>query len=140
MFTQVIIPPTVFRELRQPNTPQAVCEWALSLPPWASVQAPETIDLSLSIDAGELEAICLALEINATALLIDDLAGRTAAIQCGLVVVGTVGLIERAAALGLLNLTKTIDQLRQTNARIHPDLIREALRRDAARKERPPTA
>jgi len=26
LFTQVLIPPTVFRELQQPNTPQAVRE------------------------------------------------------------------------------------------------------------------
>jgi len=85
-----------------------------------------------------MEAICLAREIQASALLIDDLAGRNAAVQCGLVVIGTVGLLENAAARGLLDLPKAMDRLRQTNARIHPDLIREALRRDAARKHTPP--
>jgi predicted nucleic acid-binding protein len=140
LFTQVVIPPTVFHELQQPNTPQAAREWTSSLPSWARVQAPSTLDLSLSVDAGELEAICLAREIKASALLIDDLAGRTAAVQCGLVVIGTVGLLEKAAARGLLDLPKAMDRLRQTNARIHPDLIREALRRDTARKQIRPTA
>lgn len=130
LFTQVVIPPTVFRELQQPNTPQAVREWARSLPTWVRVQAPHSLDLTLSVDAGELEAICLAREIKSSALLIDDLAGRTAAIRCG--------LLENAAARGLLDLPKAMDRLRQTNARIHPDLIREALGRDAARKQTPP--
>ena len=137
LFTQVVIPPMVFRELQQPNTPQAVREWARSLPTWVRVQAPHSLDLTLSIDAGELEAICLAREIKASALLIDDLARRTAAVQCGLVVIGTVGLLENAAARGLLDLPRAMDRLRQTNARIHPDLIRDALGRDAARKWRP---
>ncbi len=140
MFTQVVIPPIVLRELQQPNTPQAIRDWARSLPSWVRIQAPRSLDLSLSVDAGEMEAICLAREIKATALLIDDLAGRTAAVQCGLVVVGTVGLLERAAALGLLDLTEAMGRLRRTNARIHQDLIREALRRDAARRQAPPKA
>jgi len=140
LFTQVVIPPTVFLELQQPNTPQAAREWAGALPAWARVQAPHKLDLSLRVDAGELEAICLAREINASALLIDDLAGRIAAIQCGLVVIGTVGLLENASARGLLNLPEAMERLRQTNARIHPDLIRDALRRDAARKQAPPSS
>jgi len=135
LFDQVFLPPAVFRELRQPNTPQPIREWAQSLPSWARVQAPYTLDLSLSVDAGELEAICLAREIKASALLIDDLAGRNAAVQCGVAVIGTVGLLEAAASRGLLDLPQAMDRLRQTNARIHPDLIREALRRDAARKK-----
>ena len=72
LFTQVVIPPTVFRELQQPNTPHAVREWACSLPTWVRVQAPHTLDLTLSVDAGELEAICLAREIKASALLIGE--------------------------------------------------------------------
>jgi predicted nucleic acid-binding protein len=135
LFAQVVLPPAVFHELQQPNTPQPVREWAGSLPAWARVQAPQTLDHSLSVDAGEMEAICLAREINASAILIDDFAGRTAASQCGLAVIGTVGLLERAASRGLLDLQEAMDRLQQTNARIHPDLIREALRRDAARKK-----
>jgi len=70
--------PTVFRELQQPNTPPAVREWAAALPPWVTVQTPKSIDLVLDVDAGELEAICLAQEIKAAAVLMDDRAGRNA--------------------------------------------------------------
>ncbi len=48
LFSQVVIPPTVFRELQQPNTPAPVREWANSLPNWASVQTPKTINLKPS--------------------------------------------------------------------------------------------
>ena len=135
LFRQVVIPPTVFRELQQPNTPPQVQQWARSLPAWAAVQAPKTLDLSLDIDAGELEAICLAREIKAAAVLMDDRAGRSAAVHCGLAVIGTIGLLQQAAARGMLALPDAMERLRKTNARLDPELIRAALERDKARKQ-----
>ena len=55
LLRQVVIPPTVFRELQQANTPRLVREWARSLPAWAVVQAPKTLNLALDVDMGELE-------------------------------------------------------------------------------------
>jgi predicted nucleic acid-binding protein len=137
LFSQVVIPPTVFRELQQPNTPPLVRQWVRSLPPWAAVQAPKTLDLALDVDAGELEAICLAREIKAAAVLMDDRAGRSAAIHCGIAVIGTVGLLEQAAVRGFLELPQAMERLRQTNARLDPDLIDAAIARDKARKQTP---
>jgi predicted nucleic acid-binding protein len=97
LFRQVLIPPIVFRELQQPNTPPLVRQWAASLPTWVAVQTPKTTTLTLDVDEGELEAICLAQEIHADAVLMDDRAGRNAAIRCGLAVVGTIGVLEQAA-------------------------------------------
>jgi len=135
LFNQVVIPPTVFHELQQPNTPPLVRQWVRSLPPWAAVQAPKALDLALDVDAGELEAICLAREIKADAVLMDDRAGRSAAIHCGLAVIGTIGLLEAAAMRGLLELPQAMERLRQTNARLDPELIHAALERDKARKQ-----
>ena len=135
-FQKVVIPPTVFRELQQANTPLAVREWASVLPPWVAIQTPKSINLVLDVDAGELEAICLAQEIGAAAVLMDDRAGRNAAIRCGLAVIGTIGLLEQAAARRLLDLPQAMERLRQTNARLNPDLVRAALERDKARKSR----
>ena len=135
LFRQVVMPPMVFRELQQPNTPAPVREWARALPAWATVQTPKTVNAALEVDAGEREAISLAQEINAVAVLMDDRAGRGAAMQCGLVVVGTIGLLEQAAALGMLDLPRTVDRLRQTNARLSPELIAAALERDKARRK-----
>ncbi len=135
LFSRVVIPPTVFRELQQPNTPAPVREWANSLPNWASMQTPKAINLVLDVDAGELEAICLAQEIKAAAVLMDDRAGRSAAISCGLAVIGTIGLLEQAAARGFLDLPQAMERLRQTNARLDLELIHAALERDKARKQ-----
>jgi predicted nucleic acid-binding protein len=104
------------------------------LPDWVSVRGPKTINLSLNVDAGELEAICLASEINADAVLMDDRAGRTAALQCGVAVIGTIGLLEQASIMGLLDLPQAFVRLRETNARLAPQLVEAALSRDRIRK------
>jgi len=135
LFRQVVIPSAVFRELQQPNTPPLVRQWAASLPTWIAVQTPKMLNLVLDVDAGELEAICLAQEIKAAAVLMDDRAGRNAAIHCGLAVVGTIGLLEQAAARGLIELPQAMERLRQTNARLDSELIHAALERDKARKK-----
>lgn len=133
LFQRVVIPPKVFAELQQPNTPSLVREWAQKLPTWVALQAPQTLDPTLGVDEGETEAICLAQEIKAAAVLIDDRAGRNAAKRCGLAVVGTIGLLEQAAVRGLLDLPKTLDRLRETNARLDPKLIQAALDRNRMR-------
>ena len=101
----------------------------------AIVQTPKTLNLTLGVDAGEAEAICLAQEIKAAAVLIDDRAGRSAAIHCGLAVIGTIGLLEQAAARGFFDLPQAMERLRQTNARLDPQLIQAALERDKSRKQ-----
>ena len=133
LFERVIIPPTVFVELQHPNTPALVQEWMKSLPAWIAVQKPTSLDPSLNVDAGELEAICLAREIHAAAILIDDRAGRSAAVQYGLPVIGTLGLLESAAMRGWIDLPQVLERLQQTNTRLDPKLVSAALERHKAR-------
>ena len=136
LFNQVLIPPTVYAELVHPNAPLIVSEWARHIPSWVSVQKPKALDLTLNIDRGELEAICLARETNASAILIDDFKGRTVALRCGLLVTGTVGVLEAAAARGWLDLITVMDKLKRTNARLSPAMIQAALERDQIRRQK----
>lgn len=136
LFQQVVIPPAVFQELSSANTPPLVRQWAANLPVWVTVQSPTKLHLKLNVDAGELEAICLAQEIHAAAILMDDRAGRTAAMHCGLAVVGTLGLLEQAALRRLIELPPALARLRQTNIRLDPELIQAALARDLARQQK----
>ena len=117
LFGHLAIPQEVFDELQKPGTPDDVKAFAISRPVWLEVRAISTpIDASLThLDQGEQEAITLALESQATALLIDETKGRRAATRHGLKVVGTLGVLLDAALNGLGDLEGDINKLRQTN-------------------------
>lgn len=134
LFTDVLIPPTVCAELRHANAPPLVKEWARNLPAWVSVKSPVKLDTSIKVDQGELEAICLAREIGAAAVLMDDLKGRNAALRCGLRVTGTLGILEIAASRDWLDLPDAIRKLQQTGARIDARLVAAILERDRQRR------
>ena len=133
LFQEILIPPTVHRELQHQRTPPRVRAWAQSLPAWVKVRAPAVLDDSLNVDEGEKEAICLAREVKAVAILMDDRKGRAEAVRCGLRVAGTIGLLEVAAGRGLLDFAVSIQRLRQTNARLDEELIQAALTRNRPR-------
>ena len=136
LFEKILIPPTVFKELLHANAPEPVKAWASHLPAWVSVKSPSKLDLSIQADQGEVEAICLAREIGAAAILMDDLKGRNAAMSYGLLVTGTLGILEAAALRGMLDLAATIEKLKNTNARLDVRLINAVLEREKARRQR----
>lgn len=74
---------------------------------------PEAIDAQLAgvqLDEGELAALGLALQ-RGTAVLIDELRGRTVAAQLGLTVVGTLGLLLLARERGLIGPLRPLVEL-----------------------------
>ncbi len=119
LYARVIIPQKVYEEIRRPQTPLILRAFADALPSWIEVCAISTqIDISLlTLDQGEQEAITLALELKADALLIDESKGRDAARLHGLQVIGTMRVLYDAAGLGLCELEKAFERLRQTNFR-----------------------
>ena len=97
-FGGVVLPPAVAAELGHPPgrfQPVDVSAW-----PFLSVQTPQNaqgvLDLRSLLDLGESEALVLAEELKADAILIDELVGRQIAMERGFVVVGTLGLLLRA--------------------------------------------
>jgi uncharacterized protein len=127
LYDHVIIPEKVFSELQQPTTPNIVKTIVSSRPSWIEVRAITTpIDASLfHLDRGEQEAITLAIEIQAGALLIDETEGRRSAKLHGLKVVGTLGVLYDAAIGGLCKLDEVFDKLKQTNFRATDDLYQQ---------------
>lgn len=59
----------------------------------------------------------------------DEKLGRAVAIERGLKVIGTIGVIEAGGLKGFLNVPETIERLRKTNFRIDEQLVRELLGR-----------
>jgi predicted nucleic acid-binding protein len=123
LFENIVLAPAVSKELQQTSSPPMVRHWMENPPKWLTVQSAARPDPALGLDKGDVEAICLAREIKATAILADDHAVRTVALRCGLTVVGTLGILEIAAFNGLIDLPKVISTLRQTHARFDPALI-----------------
>ena len=66
---------------------------------------------------GEIEAISLARQLSADLLLMDERDAVATAREMGLRVVGTVGLLERAAHEKLLNLREAFIRLHATASR-----------------------
>jgi len=129
LFGELLIPPAVQAELMRAGTPTKVKAWAAHAPAWFCIQRPAQIVTGLDLDSGETEAISLALEVGADAILIDDRKGRSMASRHGLTLIGTISVLEMAARRGLVTLPEVFDQLRQTNFRASPQLLADALER-----------
>lgn len=129
LYGRVIVPPGVVAELNQERTPSVVREWLSARPEWLQVQAPQAALPSLQdvLGVGEREAIALAAELAADALLMDDRDGRREAERRSLAVLGTLRVLADGAEHGLLNLGAALDRLRQTNFRADEQLLRRLL-------------
>lgn len=126
LFGSVSVPMVAREELDRPLTPAPVREWIEAPPSWLSVlpEPPSDTDIALSaLDDGERGAIALAAEIHADLLLMDDRAGVAAARARGLAVTGTLGLLDRAARRGLIDLAAAFAALQATSFHARPELL-----------------
>lgn len=139
LFTRIVVPQAVFRELQHTKTPQPVKDWIANAPSWLEVKQADAslFTPSKKIGDGEREAIALAIELRADAVLIDDRDGTLEARRQSLIAVGTVNLLERAAEKGLLDLPETLERLSHTSFRLpHSEILDAMLERDRKRKAR----
>lgn len=85
--------------------------------------------LELIVDKGEAETVVLAEELNADAVLIDDLKARKIARLRGLTVIGTIGLLLDAKNKGLVSEVKPLlEELIKKKIRISNELYDHALK------------
>jgi predicted nucleic acid-binding protein len=84
--------------------------------------------LELDIEKGEAEAIVLAKELNAELVLMDERIPREMLKTLGFKVVGTVGILIKAAKEGLLDLKESLDDLRNKGFWLSDDVYELALK------------
>ena len=121
--------PDLFEPVFIPD--EVVFEFGVSLS-WLKVETPSNRALvnalKLSVDAGEAEAISLALEKNCK-IILDDKQARSVARKLGLEIVGTVGMLVRAKQEKLIDSLKSVlDELEDNGFRMSENLKTEALR------------
>jgi len=131
LYDTIVIPPEVASELNDVGAPDIIREFMSRPPFWLSIQAPKSIIDLPSIGSGERAAISLAWERKADLLLIDDKRGRHAAQRLNLRIVGTIGLLETAAAEGLIDLRAAFGAIRSTDFSASDQLLEAALKRHA---------
>jgi len=129
LFGRVIIPQIVFDELKGYGAPTMILEWIENLPAWVEIQQTNLIAApSLDIlDKGERDAILLAQELSADLVLLDDRQARNAAVDLGLTITGTVGVLDKASRTGLIDLRLVLKNLQNTNFYVANELIDKLL-------------
>ena len=129
-FGRILIPPAVVDEIMKTTAGDRI----LALD-FLEIQTPTDTDrvgdLRRSLDPGESEALALALEIEATSILMDEMAGRIEAERLGLVPIGALGILKLARRADLVGpLAPLIDRLRSELKFFVSDTIRAKVLRE----------
>lgn len=133
LFRKVVVPPAVAKEFARLSASDGRFA-LLQLPAWIGIRDPRSVPASIArnptLDAGEAEALALALEIHADAVLMDERSGRTLAVELGLIPIGVFGILVRAKQSGHLATVAPVmeDLLVKARFRASPELVREVLR------------
>lgn len=132
LYGSVFIPKAVFNELtlnRKFATEANVISTAefITCKEITDITALKILQRVTLLDLGESEAIILAQELNADALLMDEAKGRKVAEQLGIKLSGTLGVLIDGFDVGLLKaaeVNECIDTLQRYGRRISGDLIK----------------
>lgn len=125
---RIVLPISVRAELLHGAAPDAVRGWAAALPDWVEVLAAKESIVAPDISEADREATALARELSATLLLMDNRQARRCAAA-----LGTVGILEVAAARGVVALPEALERLRATSCFLSDEILDSALKRDAER-------
>lgn len=127
---RVVIPPAVAVEIREGGDRPGAREVAAAT--WIHVEQPDAElarSYGLLVDAGEAEAIALAVRSTGSLVLLDDRLARRLAESLGIARIGTVGiLIEMRRRDWFPSLRKEIESLVAAGIHLREELIDAALR------------
>ncbi len=129
LYKQIYIPNAVFNEIEAGKEKGFYKD--LSSISWINIiEINDKISVKyfLDLDSGEAEAIVLATELKADLIIIDEKLGRFHAKHANLKVSGTIGILLKAKALGLIEeLKPLLIELTDKNVWISEKLKREIL-------------
>lgn len=133
LYGQVHIPPAVYEEVVTKGEGRPGAK-EVTQADWIVVsEIPEAVRGTVqprptALHAGEIEAMELALWLQAKLVILDEKLARRIAKAQGLNIVGTVGVLSHAKDRGLLvDLKSALDELRKNGIRISEKLYREVL-------------
>ena len=138
LFEKVFVPVAVHEELTEAGTPENVRRRVLSIPAWfevRTVRETHATTFPVLLHRGEREAILLAEMLRPDVLLIDDQIGRTIALSRNLPLSGTLGVLERADTMRLVNdFPRVLKQLKSSGFFIGQSLEQQLLQRHRLRR------
>lgn len=133
IYSHLLIPPAVHAELL--TLAQFEIDLSVYLAAdWIQVAEPQdrgrVEELRTELDLGEAEAISLALEREASMLIIDETTGRAVALKLGIPIKGLLGILIEAKIRGELEVIKPLlDRLiNEANFRVASSLYERVLR------------
>lgn len=132
LYLKVVIPPAVNREFEASLAgagPINVKDWSSWLTIVEPINKSRVDELRMDLDAGESEAIVLALQLNAELLLVDEKKARAVAASLELRTVGLLGVLVEAKKAGLIRKVKPLldDLISQARFWIGEALYRKVL-------------
>jgi len=132
LYGVILIPNAVYEELLDERAGETVIT-AVQSATWLEIHSVKNQalvnELRDRVNVGEAEAIALAVEVEATRLLIDERLGRQAATDLGLKITGVLGILLLAKRQKIIMAVKPImhDLTAQANFRISSQLYAEVL-------------
>jgi uncharacterized protein len=134
LYGQIVIPEAVASELRRggqddPRIAQVLKLSWIATKPSTNHRLISELQTIYKLDRGESEAIALALELNADALLIDERLGRREASRLGIAITGMLGVLLVAKKQNLVSeIHPIVDALiAEAGFRISGELYREVM-------------
>jgi len=128
---QVVVPNAVVEEVGAKPDGKTLLRMIAEEPAFTLVDNEEATPEILSWDlvAGETQVIANAQRHGADRVVVDDLEGRRCAKAMGLKVIGTLGIVGRAKAMGLIDQAEpVVRRLRETGLYASDELIRRLVR------------
>jgi predicted nucleic acid-binding protein len=133
IFNEIIIPQAVYEEVTaKPDEAEAISaltEYGLfKTRPVENKFAVSLLQKQIGLDLGESESIVLAQELKAELLLMDERKGRRVAVENGISISGTLGVLIKAKQMNLVKeIRPLLNELITKDIRIGNNLLKKVL-------------